>query len=340
MRRTRIRPIGALVILLTALVVPPGQADILDDILALATAARDRATEARDRATQARDRATQARDNAAAARDTAIEMRDNMRVGFDALTVEMQTAIDEAIAALQRGIQQELAGRDDFLASGAAEPFRQNLILLLQRSETVINKLFDIAGAENMAVDFSRAISVIESLPETALYPLYRVLAVELNLFEEGGLLDRLDQAVVQLELICEALNSENRTREHTGWLDGELAVCSFWLEHHADIKFTVRELNKLAGLLKLVGVILNTAGQTNIEGEGAVWGWVGVHLKSDPKKSFGTTLEGVADFMFKVTGYASSRLDYCAGVAIQDEARQRDIEIMRLLRLRVGELP
>src|SRR5688572_3033474 len=100
----------------------PARADILEDILGIATAARDRATEARNNAANARDRATEARNNAATARDnaaaardtamtardTAIEMRDNMRAGLDALSSNVQAAIDEAIEDLQQDLADEL----------------------------------------------------------------------------------------------------------------------------------------------------------------------------------------------------------------------------------------
>lgn len=309
---------------------PAARGDILDDIFSITTAARDRATEARNNAAAARDRATEARNNAAAARDTAIEMRDNMQAGLQALTTQMQDAIDEAVDDLQRTIQDEITGRDAYVQSGAAAPFRADLVALFQRTEALFNALGAAAGADNLSVDFGRLESAIVALPDAALYPLYRTLVVEMNLFADGTLLERMDAAVGQVALLAQVVReSDMNNGAATSFLDGELSRCEFVLENYDDIRQASSALTVFGGTLKLAGVILKAAGETQIHSTGGVWGWVGVSLKNNRTKKVGIVLAGSAEFIFSLTSYAGTKLRYCAGVAIQDEQRDREEQIL-----------
>ncbi|MGE0481462.1 MAG: hypothetical protein AB7Q17_13420 [Phycisphaerae bacterium] len=310
--------------------VPAAGGDILDDIFSIATAARDRATEARNNAASARDRAIEARNNAAAARDTAIEMRDNMQAGLQALSAQVQDAIEEAVEDLQRDIQDEIAGRDAFIQSGAADPFRANLAALVQRTEALFNALSAASGMANLTIDFGRLESAILALPDRALYPLYRTLVVEMNLFAGGALLTRLDEAAAQLALLAQVMSEADMNNgSASSFLDGELARCEFVFDNYDDIRLASSALSALGGTLKLVGVILSAAGETQIHSTGGVWGWVGVSLKNNRTKKVGIALSGAADAIFAVTGYAGTKLRYCAGVAIQSEQRDREEQIL-----------
>lgn len=351
LRTLRILPIAFALGLATLFTLPQSRAGLLEDILAMATAARDRAIEARNNAANARDRATEARNNAAAARDTAVEIRETMRAGLSALSNEVQDAIEEAIVDLQREIQEEMDGRDAYVQSGAAEPFRQDLITMLHRVEALINALYDLVRLEETEVDFSRFVTAIEALPAPALYPLYRALVVELNLFQAGGLLDQLDQAVSDVQLVA-MLFVEPAGAGDGEFLDGELLSCTAVIENYAALKKAATGLTLLGGSLKLTGTVLKAAGQTSIKKSGAVWGWVGVTIENNRTMKVGIALSGAADFLSAVSGAIGTQLRHCAGVAIQDEARARDLlilenqaeilknqrQILKLLKLESGE--
>ena len=137
---------------------------ILDQILSVVREARN---EARDSANSAR------------------EIRDRVRNATGAFSSQMQDAIQEAVEDVGRELTEELDGRDEFLASGV-EPFRQDLVTLLQNTESIQNALSSIAGGPADLLSLDRLIGIVEGLSGRALFPLYRVLASDSGILNSG----------------------------------------------------------------------------------------------------------------------------------------------------------
>lgn len=344
MPKMRTNPVWIGLVWAAALTAPAVRADILDDILSIVTAARDRATEARNNAASARDRAIEARNNAATARDTAIEMRNTMQEGLNVLTDQIRAAIADAVEDLQQGIEEERAGMDAFVADGGCslavcQPFRQDLVRFLRLTESTINTLYDIADLNATEADFGTLITLVETLPGRALYPLYRTIGVETNIFAPGGFVDRLAEVNQQLQLIAHVLDEGQSDGEPAGdVLDQELSDCEFVLAHLAEIKRATSILGKFGLAATVVGKGLSAAGETQIHKQGAVWGWAGVSLQNNRPKKIGIVIEGLGSAIDSATTFAGIKLRHCAGVGIASEARDRQNEILanqeRILKL------
>lgn len=340
MRTTLRRSMTGLLLLTALTTTMQVRADILDDILGITTAARDRATEARNNAASARDRATEARNNAAAARDTAItardtaiEMRDTMREGLELLTDGMQSAIGEAIEDIEREIADEIEGRDAYLQSGAAEPFREDLISLLQNSQVFLTTLNGIAGLPNAQVDFAGQISVIEALPTRALYPLYRGMAVETRMVGPGGFNELLARATTDLQVIAAVLLDSPDPIEGE-LLDQELHLCSHVINNLTEIRRATGDLTKFSLGARTLGTLLKAKGTTIVQKKVSLWGWAGTVVTNSWVKKIGTVLDGMGNAVSGLTSYVSTKTRYCAAIGIEEEARERDEEILRTQRL------
>lgn len=343
------------------LLAPVAQADILDDIMSVTTAARDRATQARDNAASARDRATEARgyaltardnaanardfaltarDNAAAARDTALQMRDNMLAGFELLTANMEAAIQEAVEDLAAELNDEVAGRDAFIQGGLAGPFRDGLIALLGNMAGLMNALGELGGLPGATFDFSRSITILELLPDRALYPLYRALSVEthiVGLGERGTSFDALVAgARADLEIIAGMLTYSPETVPGNV-LDQELSDCAYVTENLAAIRQAASNLSKFSLAARGVGTMLKMLGETQVQKKVSVWGWAGVVVKNSWVKKIGIALDGMGSAVGSLSSSVSDRTQYCAAIAIENESRQRELEIIALLKRTVA---
>lgn len=325
------------------------RADILQDILSITTAARDRATQARDNAAAARDRATQARDNAAtaittaaAARDTAIEMRNEMLQSATALATGVRDFVDEAVADLEQDVADELAGRDEFVNGGGAPAFRQELLVLLERLETLVNALNLACGGPEAGVDFTREMMIINAAPDRLLYPSYRAMVAE-----TPGMLewfsDLLDRAAMDI-LVIEGMLTETSEPVDGDLLDQEEHDCSYVLANLADIRAATSDLTRFALAARGFGAVLKAAGTTEIEKNGALWGWAGGSIKNNRVKKLGVLVDGLGTAVSGLTGYVSVKTRYCAAVGIEVEARDRDLEILanqnRILKLLEAHTP
>lgn len=308
--------------------IPGVRADILSDILSAATAARDRATQARDNAAAARDRAAQARDNAAAARDTAIEMRDTMRSGLDSLTDQMNTAIANAVTELQQQVQDEYAGLDAFVSGGEAEPFRQNLLRLINDTSLLLGTLYDTAGLEHSRVNFEPLTNVLSALPANSLYPLYRTMAVDSDLFHAGGFVDQMEEAITDLQSVG-VVFVEPDCEEDGPVLDQEICDCGNILPVLPQLKRASSNLRRAAAGLKLVGKALEAFGETHLHRKAGVWGWVGISIEENRRKKVGLFLESAGESIQTINEFVHSRIQHCALIAIADEQRARDLEIL-----------
>lgn len=301
-------------------------ADILDDILSLATTTRDRAAVARDRAITARDA-------------SAVNLQ-NIQENAQLISGEMQTAIDEAVEDMQRLVAEFQDGRAEFLgASGCSpeicEPFRQNLIMLLQRLEAIIDILLEIGGINGPNPDFQPLINVIQNLPGRALFLLHRVMVEDNHLFD-GDLLVRLSESVNHLQVIRDAIAhdlaqqraSQESQNIHTvrgiepTHLELEVDRCQYWHQYREQIGRASYVLGGLGLATKVVGGILKGVGTTKIGGVVEAAGVVQVQLTTNPVGRMGRVFDNGAAMMFWGAQLVSTKRTYCSQVVIEGNVR------------------
>jgi hypothetical protein len=339
MRSTLAKTIAATAILVGS----QAGANPIDDLKVVVTASKNRATEARDRAGEARDRSGETRDRAAEVRDraqevadraaevrdTARELRDGLRMRLELLSGEMRTAMLDAIEDLQRIRLEMTDGLDDFVADGGCssavcEPFRQNLLGLFQNMAALLDGLYDLAGMEGMHTEFQIPIQLIQDLPGRALFPLYRALGEDNNAMMED-LVDRMAQAVVDLQLLRDALNQE-RLQLSAGpysqnYLDSEMLNCAWWDEHILLVRSASTGLTLLAVGVKPIGKILNAIAVTEV-GIVAGVGFAEAHIKSNPLRTVGTLLESLADALFWGSKFVANKSRYCVEIVARGDVR------------------
>lgn len=308
---------------------PVAKADILDDIFDLTTAARDRATQARDRAIEARDRATEAR-------NSANEIRDNVRQGVAALSVQVRTLISEAVEDLQGIVDDELEGREAFIADGGCslavcEPFRENLVMLLQNIQALVNTILEIVEMNELRLDFDREIDLINLLPGRVLFPLHRIFAVDTNLLGDtrgSGLVTRLSDTVDKLQVLKEALEDRFCGKEPDGepksLLEKEVRKCACVLNNADPVENAAKSV-KLTGLaLKLIGKRLSAKGETTAGGiNPGVHGYINLTIKDNKKKAWAETLDGLSEALSKIAEGADDKLRDCLIFSTQAEILQ-----------------
>lgn len=300
-------------------------------------------------------RAGEARDRALEARDSVNEIRDRVRQGAEALTGQVLSTLSDAVQEVQNTIQQELDGVGDFLADGGpAEPFRQDLIMLLQKIEIIMNALYDIAGLD-MKFSLARPIGIIENLPRPILFPLHRFLATGSNFFD-SGIVQRLDELADSLSLMRDLVVEGDDSRgpdPYTLCLDAETddrfcneillreaygATCRLFLgdppntERISVVKTVSGVVTTSATGLKLIAkglIAIGATGLADAEKKIGIHGYIGIHLKNNFPKQLGSFLDGVADATLHVPSYVSSKLKHCQAMYVQNELYRRGVALM-----------
>jgi len=278
------------------------RADILDDILSTANQASNRAAAARDRAVEARDRATEAR-------DSADEIRDKVREGVATLTDQIRTMVSEAVEDLKRTVAEEMEGRDELLGqSGCSaefcEPFRQDMLTLLNNIQTITNCLFVITELDEVSIDLSREIGIVQDLPGRALYPLYRVLSKDSNMFA-SGLLPKLNTLTADLVELKEFLIDTACTPV---WEDTDRATT------------VVRSATLGASTLQMIGKTMISVGETQFFGDAGIHGYVHINVKLNALKKWGGRLVGLADAILPIVQFAGRKVDNCIDLQKQEQ--------------------
>lgn len=298
------RPAGFVrVVLLAGVLIAgaPGQAaaqflslqDVLDRVNAAVTAAGG------------------ARTAAEQARTAAVEMQTKLQSGLNGLTAELQTMVDEAAADARQILAEESAGRDAFLPGGqcaaACTAFRSDLIELLTNLETLSKSVVESTRL-NADPDLSKFVASVQAAPGRVLYPLYRVTGVVLA----SDLPQRLDDAARRLQVLSAlVLNGPQDLPD----------ACEVIVPRTTEVEHAARAVIVVGAIVKVVGKLFNAVGETEFEGQAAVWGWVGGTIKSNWKKTLGETLTGLSDAMSKLAAYANGKLDLCATLAFRDES-------------------
>lgn len=294
-----------------------------------------------NRITTARDRATTARDNAIAARDSANEIRDNVRSGVIMLTGQMRDLVTEMVGDIQDRIDEEMAGRDAFIADGgcsvaACEPFRQDLVALMQSLETIGNAMVAMTELEGLTIDFGREISVVQAAPGRLLFPLYR--AVSATGMLDGGLVDQLGDAAESLLILQEILEEPADDMRGGGEplstdpiLAAELESCRAVLTEPLTAEFgpngpvrsrvAMRNVISVGHGLKVSGTVMKAFGERATDDfEIQMHGYVGIKFNKSPIKKWGGVLAGLGNVLAPVTSAAHTKIRHCVLMYEQDQ--------------------
>lgn len=330
--RTRVRSTACLCILVLA--APAHAGGLLQNIY-------DMAQTATNRATTARDRAAVARDNAIAARDSADEIRDNVRNGVIMLTGQMRDLITEMVDDIQDRIDEEMAGRDAFIADGGCsvavcEPFRQDLIALMQNLEDIGNAMVAMTELDGLTLDFSREISVVQAAPGRLLFPLYRAASATGML--DGGLVDQLGDAAASLLILQEILEEPADDMRGGGEplstdpiLAAELESCRSVLAEPLSGEFgpngpirsraAMRTVITVAHGLKVTGTVMKAFGErAKDDFEIQIHGYVGIKFTKSPIKKWGGVLAGIGNVLGPVTAAAHTKIRHCVMIYEHDQ--------------------
>lgn len=292
------RPFASLALMACTIgLAPSAAAQSLQEILDVATAARDRAIQARDRATEARN--------------VANSIESTIQTGVQTLTGQMRTFISDALAEATRVVNEELAGRDTFVNGPAGPAFRQQLVGLLQNLETIFNGLLSTTGPATPSVSFADEIQLLQSLPLQVLYPLYRALQPLDPLLQ--GLPVVLANAANAMQQVQQLLVTRYSGIPGASIIDYELGQSSTQviLANPTAFRDAVQALQGAGGLVKLVGKILEAKGHTGLAAmKLQIHGYAGVALASDQKMKWGTKLTGIAEMMMKTADSVSEKID------------------------------
>jgi len=309
------------------------RADILDDIWSVVQQARDRATQARDRATQARDRATEARDGVTA-------VRGRIETAVATFTTTVQNFVTESVDDLKRDIDAELQGRSDFVGNAAAcAQFRGRIVLMLTDLENISNSILGTSACtQGLQVDFSREVNLIQELPCRLLFPLYRLLEVELHLFN-SDLLECLRETANDLTLAAEFFaedlqngGADDVVLDARGLLESQMIKNAWTLERVTRLQKVASRLSGLSIALKIIGKGFMAAGETHFTGEAQIHGYVGGSIQNNRKKKIGEALGGVSDALKGVSDFLNNKTRFAITLSTQNlilttmEANQKKI--------------
>jgi len=278
--------------------------NILDCIWALLNSVSNRVDTTIDRATVAKDRATEVAADAG-------EMVDNMHDGASNLTGEMRERMQDAVAALQQAVIDELAGATDFTGgpnscSVECEAFRSDIVTLLSGIQDISNALLGMAGINGQA-DFSREIDFVDSLSGRALFPFYRVIQTLPVL--DDDFLNSISEIAAGLEEIAPYLE------DTVGARGAPLDVCRLLADNDTLLERIITiatNIDKVGKGLKMAGAVLNAIGKSKIGGRGGVWGWAGVKYTSGLLERFGGHLESLANRLEPIAKKLEKKLQYC----------------------------
>lgn len=256
------------------------------------------------------NRATEARDVATEARDQGVEVVSNMNDGLQHLTGEMRARIEDAVAALQQAVLDELAGATNFTngpnsCSAECESFRSALILLLTSIQEISNTFLSDAGLGGQA-DFSAEMDFIEALSGKALYPLYRVL-LTLPVLDDDFLLS-MSEVADQLIEVAPYINDAVQ-------VVGAIDVCRTLADNDVLVERLIsvaKNIDKVGKGATLAGSVLKSVGKTKIAARVGLWGWAGINYTGGLLERFGGHLKSLGQRLTPIADKLERKLQYC----------------------------
>ncbi len=261
------------------------------------------------------------------ARDAAEEVRQGVRDGAAALTGQLRTAVEGALADLDRIVTDELAGEDfnaftegpNACSPASCKPFRQELMSLLLNIESGGNGIFVMTGLNQLQLDFQRMRDLIENLPGRVLFPLHRALQAD-----NGDLLGALSNLLTELhadqDLIQDVFAAENRalSADRPG-----TPICTAMTETPLAFEIIVIRNTARAIALKVVAKILEALGETSASADAGVHGYAHITYKENFPKKFAAVLEALSQSEFYIAHAVNSKLEFCLTLQVEIDARQ-----------------
>lgn len=287
-------------------------ADITEDIYNLLTSVSSRVDTAITRATDAKN--------------SAEEIRDRVREGVAALTDQLRTAIDGAVADVQRIVENELGGTEyvaftdgpNSCSALTCEPFRQELLLLLDNFESSANGLFQVAALEQLQLNLGRMQGVIEVLPGRILFPLYRVFKMD-NGDLLGSLSDLLTELVADLEPITDIFATDAV----------EAQICAVLTDNTLIFEVIIIRTTARAIGLKLLAKVFDAVGETAVSGDVGVHGYTHVTYEENFPKKFAAVLEALSDAEFYIANAVRGKLEFCLMRQVEIVALERQAALL-----------
>jgi len=333
MKRSRSSWIRAGACLVGLFAVAPGRADIFNDILNLTQTTTSRITTARNRATTARDNATQAR-------DSAQEVRDNIQDAVALMTQQLRDLVNESADDVQDAVTAFTAGRDAFIADGGCsqatcQPFRADLVGMLQDLQSISNSVLAIAELQGVAVDFTQEIDLVQNAPGRVLFPLYTAMsASNLGPALLGDLSDAANALLKVRQLMAEPQDDGARGTSPLSAdpiIADALAGCRTVLTDALtqqigpggpiQARQALRDVANVAVRIRLAGALFEAFGENWLdEFPVGVHGYVGVKIKSNFPRKLGLGLAGVGDILASSASSVSTKTHYCIALYEQEQ--------------------
>jgi hypothetical protein len=272
-------------------------------------------------------------DRATDARDAAEDIRDRVSDGVDALDDQLRDAIDGALDDLRRIVAVELGGAE-FIAftdgpnacsPPTCQPFRQELLTLLDDLEASTNGLFAVTGLDQLQIDFARMRSVIQNLPGRALFPLYVVLKLD-----NGNLLASLSSLMTELNADLSVIEDVFATEKPTASAAGPSTPICNAITTTPGIFEAVAVRNAARAIaLKVVAKIFDALGETSASADAGIHGYVHITYKENFPKKFAAILEALSDAEFYIAEAVNSKLEFCLLLQVKIDAQQHLIDIL-----------
>ena len=250
------------------------------------------------------------------------EMLGNVRSGVTMLTGDLRTIVNESVEDLKQNVQREFDGRDEFLGSDGdctvgsdCYQFRGDLVQLLVNIKDLTNALFGVTPAD-VQFDIQRTIDLVERTPGRAIYPLYRALASDSRLFD-SGFVEMLGDLAIDVQLLDDGIRESTSRVSTSADAEGsaglvDLTECETVLENIELFRSAALGVTGGAAAAKLVGKGLIAWGETNVEGDAGIHGYVHATLKNNTRKKIGGFIDGIADLTFAFSSYAHTKIRYC----------------------------
>lgn len=256
----------------------------------------------------------------------ADEVRDGVRDGVVALTDQLRTAIDGALADVQRIVENELGSAEYAAFTDGAnscspvtcEPFRQELLLLLDNFESSTNGLFQVAALEQLQLDLGRMRGVIELLPGRILFPLYRVLKMD-----NGDLLGSLSDLLAELNADLEPLGDIFATDNQ------KTPICTVMTSAPLVFKAIIIRKKARAIALKVLAKIFDALGETSASADAGVHGYVHITYQENIPQKLAAILKALSDSEFAIAGAVKDKLEFCLNLKAAIDAQQWQLDMM-----------
>ena len=260
------------------------------------------------------------------AMDKSVRLVDELNLGKAEYTGRIQATVERAGEALRAELGHYNAGRLDFLDAdqecgpgSTCDDFRGDIVLLLESARDLGNEVLATTPAD-ARVEIDRIIGLIEDpdLPGDALYPLY--IAAQ----ETGGLTDSNARALLvdardHVRAVGEGLRSLADGITADGRVDCD-ALGRSAVPDAATLQRAAEALNDTSVFLAVLGSFVEGVGEIEIQGEGAVWGWVGFALKGSKPAIAAAWLGGLSDGLGGLSDRILGRLSDCEAAARHDE--------------------